>query len=570
MITRYVLLLLAVGAFANPCSTWFNHPQDRRSNECECGSSLDGVVLCNNVTHEVGILNCYCMTSNGASGNNTTVVGKCLSNCGNISYPSIDGVHDHVYHPVSPKITELDDKSCGYLNRKGRLCGECKDNFSVPAYSYSFQCIECSGTSWLKYIAVAFIPLTGFYFLIIIFSVSATSPKLKSFCFCAQFIASAQNIRIVLQGLHAYQSLSALVKVIFSLYGFWNLDFFRTIFPPICLPVSTLQALSLDYIIGGYPLFLVAVTYLLITLYDRDYPLIIKLCKPFQMFFIQFKRQWNLKTSVFDAFVTFGLLSYEKLLSVSFDLLVPTKTYNVKGERVGVYLYYDPSVEYMGKDHRPFAIMAIIILIVTVLLPLILFILYPMIWFQRFLNHCHLNSQTLRVFMECFQGYYRNRTEEGRECRYLGALLFISCPLFFIFYAVSLNAIFYVLAFLYFTLLGTVFLISQPYKKEFSVYNKVEGSMILVLGLHNGGMTLIIISSIFNDHVFAVLGLLILIVTAIIPLVYIFAITLHWIYSRRHIPWQVMKNKFYQPFRYYDSTNDSDNNQLFDPSTDVN
>ena len=28
---------------------------------------------------------------------------------------------------------DLDDKSCGYLNRKGRFCGECKDNFSVPA-----------------------------------------------------------------------------------------------------------------------------------------------------------------------------------------------------------------------------------------------------------------------------------------------------------------------------------------------------------------------------------------------------------------------------------------------------
>ena len=162
------------------------------------------------------------------------------------------------------------------------------------------------------------------------------------------------------------------MKVIFSLYGFLNLDFFRTIFPPFCLPVSTLQALSLDYIIAGYPLFLIAVTYLLITIYDRDYPLIIKMWQPFQKCFIRFKRQWNLKTSIISTFATFILLSNEKLLSVSFDLLAPTTAYNVKGERVGVYLYYDPSVEYMGKDHRPFAIMAIIILIVTVLLPLIL------------------------------------------------------------------------------------------------------------------------------------------------------------------------------------------------------
>ena len=154
----FILLVLAfiTGSTVRnekPCTTWHY----RNDNECECGSSLDGVVLCNNVTNEVGILNCYCMTSNGDSGNNTTVVGRCIFNCANKSQLLIDGVRDPIHHSISSNITDLDDKSCGYLNRKGRLCGECKDNFSIPAYSYSFQCIECSDheTSWLKYIAVA-------------------------------------------------------------------------------------------------------------------------------------------------------------------------------------------------------------------------------------------------------------------------------------------------------------------------------------------------------------------------------------------------------------------------------
>ena len=167
------------------------------------------------------------------------------------------------------------------------------------------------------------------------------------------------------------------------------------------------------------------------------------------------------------------------------------------------------------------------------------------------------------MFMECFHGYYRNRTEEGHEYRYISAMLFISRPLLFIFYAVTLSAVVYVFAFIIFTVIGTVFLISQPYKKEFSVYNKVEGSMILVLGLHNGGMTLLTIADLLNYHPFVIFGIVILIVTAIIPLVYISVITLHWIYSRKHIPWQVMRNKFHQPFcyEYYDSTNDSDHNE---------
>ena len=173
------------------------------------------------------------------------------------------------------------------------------------------------------------------------------------------------------------------------------------------------------------------------------------------------------------------------------------------------------------------------------------------------------------MFMECFHGYYRNRTEEGHEYRYISAMLFISRPLLFIFYAVTLSAVVYVFAFIIFTVIGTVFLISQPYKKEFSVYNKVEGSMILVLGLHNGGMTLLTIADLLNYHPFVIFGIVILIVTAIIPLVYISVITLHWIYSRKHIPWQVMRNKFHQPFcyeteQYYDSTNDSDQNEPLD------
>ena len=101
-------------------------------------------------------------------------------------------------------------------------------------------------------------------------------------------------------------------------------------------------------------------------------------------------------------------------------------------------------------------------------------------------------------------------SKEGREYRYISAMLFISRPLLFIFYAVTLSAVVYVFAFIIFTVIGTVILISQPYKKEFSVYNKVEGSMILVLGLHNGGMTLLTIADLLNRP-FVIFGIVILI-----------------------------------------------------------
>ena len=75
----------------------------------------------------------------------------------------------------------------------------------------------------------------------------------------------------------------------------------------------------------------------------------------------------------------------------------------------------------MGPDHRPYALLAILV-VVGVLFPLVLLFLYPMQWFQKCLNRCGLNSPDLQMFMQCFQGYYRDRTDGGRECKYFVAV----------------------------------------------------------------------------------------------------------------------------------------------------
>ena len=235
---------------------------------------------------------------------------------------------------------------------------------------------------------------------------------------------------------------------------------------------------------------------------------------------------------------------------------------------MGVYLYYDPSVEYMGKEHRPFAIMAIIILIVTAVLPLTLFTLYPMIWFQKCLNHFHLNSQTLRVFMDCFQGYYCNYTEEGRECRYMATVYFLMRPLLLFFYAITLDSLAYLVFSLILTLFGTIFLFSQPYKQKFSVFNKVEGTMILSLALMNGGISLLNFSILIKHYQFIILAAGIMIVTALLPLVYISVLTLHWFHCRREVIKQISTSFLHG----CDSSetqaigDGEENDQLLDPS----
>ena len=53
------------------------------------------------------------------------------------------------------------------------------------------------------------------------------------------------------------------------------------------------------------------------------------------MCFARFRRRWDPKGSVINAFATFLLLSYSKLLVVSYSLLAVSVQYNNRGERVG-------------------------------------------------------------------------------------------------------------------------------------------------------------------------------------------------------------------------------------------
>ena len=57
-----------------------------------------------------------------------------------------------------------------------------------------------------------------------------------------------------------------------TLYGVWNLDFFHMSFKSLCLhpSISTLQVISLDYLIAFYPLLLIFITYLLVKLHDQS------------------------------------------------------------------------------------------------------------------------------------------------------------------------------------------------------------------------------------------------------------------------------------------------------------
>ena len=345
-----------------------------------------------------------------------------------------------------------------------------------------FRCTSSVGYNVIKYVCIAFLPLTLLYLFVVFFRISTSSPQLNMFVIMCQTFTTPIYLWLLIQSTKD-NKFFPLVQTLATVYGIWNLDFFRTVIPPICLPLNTLQILALDYLVALYPLLLIIISYALLNAYERGCRVVVWLWRPFHKCLAQLRRPWNLRHSIIDAFVTFLLLSYTKLLTVSINLLIPVDVFNIHGECTGHYLYYDASISFLERKHLPYACCAVIILVV-VILPIVLLVLYPMQCFQQCLNRCGWNCQALRIFMQCFQGCYCDRTDGGMECRYFTAVYPSVRLLGFILYGSTCNeVVFSALAIMVVGVSIAIFVV-QPYKHMFKLYNKVDGTMCLLLAVH--------------------------------------------------------------------------------------
>ena len=149
----------------------------------QCGSNLGGLVKCDGNSFEVKVLTCYCMT-HSKKDPNITVVGACLYACHQTRGSDYHG-EGYCGHKASA--------------RDGQLCGRCRKNFSLPVYSYDWHCVNntlSSGYSnhWIKYIAVAYGPLTIFFLVIMMLHISAPSPSMSAFVLVSQLTTAPMQM----------------------------------------------------------------------------------------------------------------------------------------------------------------------------------------------------------------------------------------------------------------------------------------------------------------------------------------------------------------------------------------
>ena len=459
------------------CPTWMHYSNE--TDQCVCGVSHHGIVKCNATLNETFILDCHRMTYD--EDKQQVIAGLSFYGCLN------QAQLNDIYHPVPTNRSQINDVMCGnQFNRDGRLCGACMDGYSPLVYSYQLYCKKCSDEeskyNWAKFIAMAFVPLTGFYSFVVLFKFNANSPSLQAFVFFAQMIANPANIRILSTGWKFGKLLTFLTKLLSTLYGIWNLDYFRNIYPDVCLRLTTLQALSLDYVVALYPLLLIALTCIAFKLHEMEVRIIVWIWKPIRWCIIKIKHTDNIKTSMIDVFATFLLLSYGKVLSVNFDLLAYTVPIDSSGRPVGRYLYYDASYKYFGREHLPYGLIAIISFTVFNVLPSMVLLLYPIKWFQKCLNHLRLSHLALHTFVDSFAGCYKDGTEPGtRDCRYFAAFFLLIRICSYIVYQLTLSVSFYGWTALIMAAFSILIVIVQPYKSKYNKYNFVTIVIISVI-----------------------------------------------------------------------------------------
>ncbi len=431
---------------------------------------------------------------------------------------------------------------CEKFSREGTLCGKCKETLYPIAYSFDMRCIKCGnrGINWLKYILVSFLPLTIFCFIVLFIKIRANFSHLHGFILFCQAISSPTMARIIYLYFQERSAASKFaIEGLLSLYGIWNLDFFRSFDLGICLGIGTLQTLTLDIAVGVYPLLLAILSYIMIHLYDRNFLPLVILWRPCKIIFSLFRRNWDIKTSVIDSYATFFLLSNMKLMSACFDLLVPTYVYQINSSsntyKTELRLYYDASIVYNDPSHRPYFILAIGVLFIFVILPIMVLMLYPFQWFQKILNLFPVRWYVLHTFVDSLQGFYKNGTEPGtRDCRWFASVFFIIRLFLLIEYALTLGPSFFVFLAMILTIAIILMIVIQPYKEDRSHYSIVNTMFIIILAI-SSSCILGNDRAVFKKITKTSFLMYFVVALATTPLLYMTVVVLYWAWRQREL-----------------------------------
>ena len=358
------------------CPNW--QYRDTITGGCNCGFWLS----CSHDGNQVEIANAACAS---LTENSDYYIGYC---------PFIHRVNNtnRMYSEMPSNDSQLEEVMCGPYNRRGLLCGECKDGYGPAVYSFDLKCADCSSL-WSRYaislyLFLQFVPTTLIFICFIVFRFNITSGPLLGYVFFCQVTAEtiSYHYHFIYDYMQHHMSLflRVLVDISMTVSQFWSLQFFKTIIPPFCISekLTGIHVNMLNLVPAIYPFVLVIVSCILMELHGRKYRILEILWKPFKIILIKADNTGMTSDVVFHAFASCIFLSNTSVLFAALKLLNVVNVYNSTGFLHKRVVYTDPSVEWNSRTFIPYVLTAMLICSIITIIPSVLLCIYPTRFYQ--------------------------------------------------------------------------------------------------------------------------------------------------------------------------------------------
>lgn len=374
--------------------------------------------------------------------------------------------------PENSSKSVLEELICR-SDRKGTLCGECKENLTVYYHSPQYKCGEIVNCRYavLFYFLTEVFPMFTFFTVVIIFNVHFTAGSANGFIFYCQVL---DILSINGKGALKIPPLVTKLSVAYKLlYGLFTLDFLNNDSFSFCLwhSANVQDVLSFKYVSTSIAFLLVML--LVLMMRYCCFSAIRKI-----------KRQMSVKESVIHGLTAFLIMSYTQCAKVSFQILTHKNLYGPGEKTIRTVTYYG-GIPYFEKAHMLHAVLAIVFLLLVVIAPpFIMIVHYPYLYLLDILGLSENQAFNwpiikLKPLLDSFYGCFKPRLQIFASIYLLYRIVF----LFIYSLAHHLDQFYIIVETVVIIMLG-IHSIAQPYKKQ--SHNIVDSLIFINIALING------------------------------------------------------------------------------------
>ena len=396
---------------------------------------------------------------------------------------------DHFFLlPEEASAIMLSEAICS-ANRAGRICGQCKENFSVFFKSKEYTChpeTHLCDFGIILFVLSELVPLIIFFVTVLFANISFTSGAVNGFILFAQMIdllyIDSQKFFTTDKTRFFFKLLVSTYQVI---YGFFNLEFFSIERLSFCLwrGATVLDILVFKYITTVSAILLIVCLVLLMRYCSCWYR-----CK-------RCTRQ-RFNVSMVHGMSAFLVMAYSQSTKVTFDILQPAvlRSGNSTNLSVQYAVWLEGSIEYFSWQHAYYAIPALIFLVVIVILPPSILLINPLlikfVAIVQSRGYCNTSCSQywlnklllvrLKPLFDHFQGCFKD------NCRWVAGIYFLyRLVILFVRFASPNPSSFYIIT-EFFLVVFMMFQSSvQPYQKRWHniLDTLIFGNLAIINGL---------------------------------------------------------------------------------------